>query len=74
MARADVTASCASVSADFTGGVRYGWLDWMIDAAECAARRPQVAKGQEKPGKKNKPKVSTKDKQAKKVEKKAAAS
>lgn len=33
-----------------------------------------MPKGQEKPGKTNKPKVSTKDKQAKKAEKKAAAS
>ena len=36
--------------------------------------RPKVAKGQEKPGKTNKPKVTTKAKQAKKAEKKAAAS
>ncbi len=36
--------------------------------------RSQVAKGQEKPGKSNKPKVTTKAKQAKKAEKKAAAS
>jgi hypothetical protein len=32
-----------------------------------------MAKGQEKPGKTNKPKVTTKAKQAKKAEKKAAA-
>ncbi len=32
-----------------------------------------MAKGQEKPGKMNKPKLSTKEKQAKKKEKKAAA-
>lgn len=32
-----------------------------------------MAKGQEKPGKLNKPKLSTKEKQAKKKEKKAAA-
>lgn len=33
-----------------------------------------MAKGQEKPAKTNKPKVTTKEKQAKKAEKKAAAS
>jgi hypothetical protein len=32
-----------------------------------------MAKGQEKPGKMNKPKLSTKEKQAKKKEKKAAS-
>ena len=31
-----------------------------------------MPKGQEKPGKTNKPKISTKDKQVKKAEKKAA--
>ncbi len=46
----------------------------MTNAADCAEWRPNVAKGQEKPGKLNKPKVTTKAKQAKKAEKKAAAS
>jgi hypothetical protein len=42
-------------------------------AAAIGGEEHPVAKGQEKPGKTNKPKVSTKAKQAKKAEKKAAS-
>ena len=67
-------ALCGTFVPPVAGGARHGSLDWETGAAQCARRRPPVAKGQEKPGKTNKPKVSTKDKQTKKAEKKAAAS
>lgn len=51
-----------------------GAVDWSANAAVFGGEESPVAKGQEKPGKTNKPKVTTKAKQAKKAEKKAAAS
>jgi hypothetical protein len=63
---------------------KQGTRDWLVeprkvrlgvwDRLVCGRELISMAKGQEKPGKTNKPKVTTKAKQAKKAEKKAAAS
>ena len=65
---------------DYSGPARVGdgrkesrAVDFAHGAAISGRGVSKVAKGQEKPNKTNKPKVSTKDKQAKKAEKKAAA-
>ena len=55
------------------GELRLGSQRLNHDAAQRADRRFPVAKGQEKSDKNNKPKLSTKEKQAKKAQKKVAA-
>jgi hypothetical protein len=52
------------------GGTR-GWIGRLTQPKVLPGGH-SMAKGQEKPGKTNKPKVTTKAKQAKKAEKKAA--